>query len=109
MAEAKNITKLSQSEAEDLSAQVAALRSDLAAISESVRTIGAARGEAVRDSVVETAGELRQRGEQSLRAVQARAESAGHQAAETVREQPGMAIGLAVGLGFLAGFLSGRK
>ncbi|WP_322867905.1 YqjD family protein [Aquicoccus sp. G2-2] len=109
MAEAKSTLKPNDAEAQALSEQMADLRADIAGITKTLAEMGAARGEAAKESAQNTVSALRDQGEKALKDAQARAEAISHQAADTVREQPAVAVGLAVGLGFLLGFVSGRK
>lgn len=109
MAQAKSTVKPTDSETQALAEQMAELRADIAGITKTLSEMGAARGDAALESAQNTVASLRNQGEKVLKDAQARAETIGQQAAETVREQPATAVGLAVGLGFLLGFISGRK
>lgn len=109
MAQTKDASTPTESEAERMLRQIADLKADLAAISKTLAEMGAARGDAAYASVRDSASALREQGERALKDAQARAREVGHQAADTVREQPAMAVGLAVGLGFLIGWVTARK
>lgn len=94
---------------EELTAQIAALKADLAAIAETVKGQGeglaeevAARArrayDQVRDEAVQRAGHVRDRAEGYV------------ESAETaVRTHPATAMGLAVGAGFLLGLILARR
>lgn len=109
MAQSKSVTKISNSEAEQLSNQIAALKEDIATISKTIVDMGSARGEAVATQTSEKVAQLRKQGEKQLQEAQAKAEDLAEQASDAVRRQPATAVGIAVGVGFLLGFLSGRK
>lgn len=76
---------------EDIAADLAALRADLAALVES------------------KAAESRQSGVDLLDRLRADAERHGREAEAVVRSQPGTALGIAAGLGFLVGLMAARR
>jgi len=94
---------------EELSEQIATLRNDLGAITETLKNAGVHSRDAAVNNARQTAADLQARGQDGLRHAQSSAEEMGAQAAQTVRNQPAAAVGLAVGVGFLLGFMSGRK
>lgn len=94
---------------DELSEQIATLRADLGAITETLKNAGVHSGEAALANAKQRAADLQARGQDGLRHAHSSAEEMGHQAAQAVRNQPAAAVGLAVGVGFLLGFMSGRK
>lgn len=109
MAQSKSPTKVSNAEAEQLSAQIEALKADISTISKTLVDMGSARGDAIATAATDNVAQLRQTGEKYLNDAQEKAGDIAHQSAEAVRQQPATAVGIAVGVGFLLGFLSGRK
>lgn len=109
MTQSKAATKVSNSEAEQLSEQINALKADISMISKTLVDMGSSRKEAIADTASDNVALLRSTGEKYVKEAQHRAEDIAHQSVEAVRQQPASAVGIAVGLGFLLGFLSGRK
>ena len=109
MAQLKSAATSGEAETTDLSGQIAALKADLAQISQTLVDMGDSRREAAVESAARKAAKLREQGEKQLQNAQARVEDLTSQTADAVRNQPAAAIGIAVGVGFLLGFLSGRK
>lgn len=109
MAQSKSAAKVSESEAQQLSNQINSLKTDIAAISQTLVEMGSARRDAVVSDASEKVAHLRDRGEKTLQDAQASVEDLTQQATDAVRNQPATAVGIAVGVGFLLGFLSGRK
>ena len=109
MAQVKAVNETPQDNIDQLSSQIATLRSDIAAISKSLADLGSNTKDVAVEKARQKASELRATGEEQLHAAQVRAEELGQQAVDAVRKQPATAVGLAVGVGFLLGFLSGRK
>ncbi|MFV0245114.1 MAG: YqjD family protein [Qingshengfaniella sp.] len=102
-------TSSPQDDIEQLSAQIATLKKDIAEISTTLGDLGIASRDAAISRTRQKAAELREAGEEQLTRAQKQAEALGHQANDAIRDQPAAAMGLAVGLGFLLGFLTGRK
>ncbi|SFN62994.1 Membrane-anchored ribosome-binding protein, inhibits growth in stationary phase, ElaB/YqjD/DUF883 family [Roseovarius lutimaris] len=109
MAQSKSAATPSDAETRELSDQIAALKADLAQISQTLVDMGETRREAAVNSATKKASELREQGEQHLQHAQAKVEDLTSQTTDAVRNQPAAAVGIAVGIGFLLGFLSGRK
>ncbi len=109
MAQTKTNGTTAKAELNQLSDQIETLKSDIAAITKTLADLGKTTKDAAVTGAKAKATELRDTGEQQMRAAQARAEDYGHQAAEAVRNQPAAAVGIAAGLGFLIGFLTARK
>ncbi|MFU1477380.1 DUF883 family protein [Roseovarius sp. C7] len=98
-----------QQDVEALSAQISALKTDLGAITETLKSLGVHGGEEAAERARDMAAKVQQSGRDGLSYAQNSAEEMGAQAAQAVRNQPATAMGLAVGVGFLLGFMSGRK
>ncbi|WP_306113383.1 MULTISPECIES: YqjD family protein [unclassified Roseovarius] len=109
MAQSKSATKASASETEQLSAQIDALKDDIATISKTLVEMGSARRDAVVNDASEKVAHLKTSSEKRLQEMQGKAEEIANRTGDAVRNQPATAVGIAVGVGFLLGFLSGRK
>jgi ElaB/YqjD/DUF883 family membrane-anchored ribosome-binding protein len=111
MARPETTTALSATEDSiaELSRQIDALRADVAAITQTIGTIGREGSHAAAERVRSEAARLAAKGGAELAALQAQAERAGEEAADMVRRQPAMAMGLAAALGFVAGLLTARR
>lgn len=109
MAQSETAMKASKSEAQQLSDQIEALKSDIASISQTLVDMGTVRRDAVVSEASDKVAHLRKRSEQQLHDAQAKVEDIANQTTEAVRQQPAAAVGIAVGLGFMLGFLTGRK
>ena len=109
MAQSKSAAKVSNTEAEQLSEQITALKADIASISNILVDMGSTRKDAIASAASDNVAQLRSAGEKYLKEAQTKAEDVAKQSADAVRNQPATAVGIAVGVGFLLGFLSGRK
>lgn len=98
-----------QDDIDQLSAQISALKDDIAAISGTLGDLGHSSRQAASAQASETAAHLQQAGRKKLDDAQDVAEDLGRRAGEAVHNQPMATMGLAVGIGFLLGFMSGRK
>lgn len=95
--------------ADDLAEQLAALREDVARLSELLGQYGRERaGDAV-DEAERRAAALRAEMDRQADRLGAQARKAGDDAEEFMRERPGMSLAIAAGLGFLVGFLTSRR
>lgn len=95
--------------AAELSAQIEALRDDVAGLAESLAALGKAKGASLIDAARDEAYHLKARGEEKVAALQQRAVSMTAQAEDAVRENPQTALGIAAGLGFLFGVILSRR
>lgn len=109
MAQSKSAAKVSNSEAEQLSQEIEALKADITSLTKTLVDMGASRRDAIASTASDNVAQLRSAGEKYLKDAQVKAEDMATQSAEAVRKQPAAAVGIAVGVGFLLGFLSGRK
>lgn len=98
---------------EELSAQVATLREDVATLTNLLGDFTKAKGEQVTEATKETFSSIR---DESKARASAATDAASKQVTELqgqandfVKNQPGTALGVAAGIGFLVGFMSGRK
>ncbi|WP_172300289.1 YqjD family protein [Pseudoruegeria sp. HB172150] len=83
---------------EELQAQIATLKADITALTETMKTMGKTR-----------AAQLREQGEAAVGQAKVKGLEAYEQAEASVRENPAMAVGIAAGVGFLVGVILGRK
>ncbi len=109
MAQSKTATKSSAPEVEQLSAQIDALKDDIANISETLLDMGSARREAAVKGASEKVAHLKSSSEKRLQEMQEKVEDIASRTGDAVRNQPATAVAIAVGVGFLLGFISGRK
>ncbi|MBN8185596.1 DUF883 domain-containing protein [Salipiger thiooxidans] len=96
-------------DADDLSAQIATLRKDLAGLTELVGEIGTRRGKDAKRKVEEKAGEMRLQGEELLHEAGRRAAQYEDAAIGQIRANPFQAVGIAAAAGFLLGYLNARR
>lgn len=93
----------------ELSAQIEALKADIAGLAETLGALGKAKGASVIDAAKDEAYLLKLRGEEKVAQLQQRAASLTAQAEDAVRENPQTALGIAAGLGFLFGVIMSRR
>lgn len=93
----------------ELSAQIEALKADIAGIAETLGALGKARGASLVGGAQDAAYTLKARGEEKVAQLQQRAASMTAQAEDAVRENPQTALGIAAGLGFLFGVILSRR
>ncbi|MEH6648147.1 DUF883 family protein [Sulfitobacter sp.] len=82
---------------EDLSAQIATLKSDLANLTQTMADLGAAK-----TTEAKTAENLQNAGRDKILEAQLQAE-------DFVQKQPATSLGIAAGLGFLVGMITARR
>lgn len=87
---------------DDLSEQIATLKSDIATLTSTMGDLGKAKTHEATQSAKDTVDHL-------ATASRERALDAQKQAEEFVRTQPSTALGLAAGIGFLAGLIMARR
>jgi ElaB/YqjD/DUF883 family membrane-anchored ribosome-binding protein len=106
---ARAMTNGKTADAEDLHAQIAALKSDLSALSNTIADMGTARKDQIKASATDAANHLQAQGKAVMQDAQVAAGQAAEKAQQSVRENPAAAVGIATGLGFVLGFLTARK
>ena len=94
---------------EDLHEQIAILKSDIAALTGTVKDLGIEKKETLTAAASAGAEVLRLKGQAALHDAQKTASKAAEQAETVVRENPAAAVGIAAGVGFLVGMFAGRK
>lgn len=92
-----------------LEAQIAALRADLAAMAETVKSVVASRGAAFAEMAGAEAVKLRAKGEAAMAGMSDQAGQTVEEARAYVRDNPMTAIGIAAGAGLVFGLLFGRR
>ncbi|MCO4317485.1 DNA gyrase subunit B [Phyllobacterium sp. 21LDTY02-6] len=93
---------------QDLQAQVAALKEDIANIAATLSRIGKDSTRGARANAAETLETARLKGEEALDDLRLRAKDLEEQLAETVRENPLTTVAVAAGIGFLLACLTRR-
>tara|TARA_R110002049_G_scaffold117332_2_gene270475 strand:+ start:52812 stop:53126 length:315 start_codon:yes stop_codon:yes gene_type:complete len=87
---------------DDLSAQIATLKNDVASLTATLGQYGKAKTEEMRKTATTTAHDLTDAG-------RAKALEAQKQAEEFIIAQPATALGIAAGVGFLVGLVTARR
>jgi ElaB/YqjD/DUF883 family membrane-anchored ribosome-binding protein len=95
----------SQTTTDDLTAQVAQIRTDMAELTKLMTQFGKAKTHEATDAMRAKAADLRHSGEEYAHAAGEKAD----EALEMVRRQPATAIAVAVGVGFIVGLMSRRS
>ncbi|AXI40548.1 YqjD family protein [Sulfitobacter sp. SK011] len=86
----------------DLSDQIAVLKNDIAALTNTLGAYGKAKSEEASRTAKETVDDLTTAGR--VKALEAQ-----QQAEEFIRTQPATALGIAAGIGFLVGLITARR
>lgn len=87
---------------DELADQIAGLKKDIAALTDSLGSYGKSKSEEMRNNARTAADDLTEAG-------RAKALEAQLQAEEFLKTQPGTALGIAAGLGFLVGLITARR
>lgn len=93
----------------DLETEMAALRSDIADISETLKGIGKGGVADLNARARETASHLKARGKAQAKYAGEQAHAAYDAAEDTVRHNPAASVGVAAGVGFLVGLFLSRR
>ncbi|QDC09983.1 DUF883 family protein [Oceanicola sp. D3] len=110
MAQAKTTENSSATKAEDeVSAQIAALKSDIASLTSAVADLGRAKGSEFQAYAKGKANDARAKAQEGADYMKHNAEFAYGKANDFVVERPATAIGIAAAVGFLVGHISARK
>lgn len=94
---------------EDVSAQIEALKADIAGLTQAIGQLGVAKTQEARAYAEGKAGEAKAKAQQGADYLRGQAEDAYGQANEFIQEKPAAALGIAAGLGFVIGTLLARK
>ncbi len=93
---------------EDLEAEVARLKKDIARLTEQLSTTGEHSVSAARRAASEGAEQLRVKGEAAMDTLKSGAEDVEQQITDAVREKPITALAIAAGVGFFFALLTRR-
>ena len=94
---------------EDISSQIAALKSDLAGLTEAMADYGKAQGRSLGEKASQKGEELRVRSRIEAERINGQAQHLYDEANDFVNKQPATALGIAAGVGFVIGLLSSRR
>ncbi|WP_458792839.1 DUF883 family protein [Yoonia sp. MH D7] len=94
---------------EDVSAQMAVLREDIANLTAAVGNYGKVQATQLKAVASQKASDVAQSGVETAAAVRRNAEIAYSDAESAVRANPAAAVGIAAGLGFLVGMIATRR
>lgn len=97
-----------KSSPEDMEAEIARLREDIAKLTAQLQAAGEHSMSAARRAASEGAEQLRVRGEAAVGALKANADDLEAQITEAVREKPITSLAIAAGLGYFFALLSRR-
>lgn len=93
-------------DSDDLHAQIATLRQDIGAITETLGEMARAQREGMTEAAQKRFDEARARGADAVSAAQTQVNAMNAQAHDFVQEKPGLSLGMAAALGFVVGILS---
>jgi ElaB/YqjD/DUF883 family membrane-anchored ribosome-binding protein len=96
-------------DSEDLQAQIAILRKDLAGITDTLGAMAKAQKDGMTDAAQKRFDEARARGADAISTAQAQANALNAQAHDFVQEKPALSLGMAAALGFVVGILSSSR
>ena len=105
----KQNTSSANPSSEDVTEQLAVIRSDLQELASLIADVGKAKGADVSGFAHEKAAQARATAKDGIEAARAQAANLQGQANDFVKNQPGLAIGIAAGVGFLIGSLGRRS
>lgn len=94
--------------AQDLAADVAKLREDLAKLAKEIGTLGQQSMNTAKRAAAEGVDQLRSQGEATMADLRTNARDVEQQLAETVREKPMTSLAIAAGIGFLFALMTRR-
>ncbi|SIN87386.1 DUF883 family protein [Vannielia litorea] len=110
MAQAKTTATTTETKpADEVSAQIAALKADIASLTSAVADLGRAKSAEFQDYAKAKAAEAKAKAQEGADYMKANAEFAYGRANDFVVERPATAIGIAAAVGFLIGHFSSRK
>jgi ElaB/YqjD/DUF883 family membrane-anchored ribosome-binding protein len=94
--------------AQDLAADVAKLREDLAKLASQMSTLGKQSLNTAKHAAAEGVDQLRSQGEATMAGLRTNARDVEQQLSETVREKPMTSLAIAAGIGFLFALMTRR-
>ncbi|SDX44991.1 DUF883 family protein [Litoreibacter albidus] len=103
------IEQLNTADAEDVSAQIAALKADLSGLTNAIASMGKGKAAELSDAANASAEAARAKGAEHLSKVRDQAAELQNQANDFVTKQPATALAIAAGAGFLIGMISNRR
>ncbi len=98
--------KVTTPDSDDLQDQIATLRKDIGAITETLGQMAKSQRDNMTDAAQKRFDEARARGADAVSAAQAQANALNAQAHDFVQEKPALSLGMAAALGFVVGILS---
>lgn len=93
-------------DSDDLNAQIATLRQDIASITETLGSMAKAQKDSMSEAAQKRYDQAIARGADAVSSAQAQANALNDQAHEFVHDKPALSLGMAAGLGFLVGVLT---
>ncbi|MEI4260807.1 DUF883 family protein [Roseovarius sp. D0-M9] len=96
-------------DSEDLQAQIAILRDDIASITDTLGAMAKAQKEGMTEAAQKRFDEARARGTNAINSAQAQADALNAQAHEFVHDKPALSLGMAAALGFVVGILTTNR
>lgn len=98
--------KGSTPDSDDLNAQMATLRQDISAITETLGEMAKAQRDGMTEAAQQRVDRARAKGADAVSSAQAQADALNAQAHDFVHEKPGLSLGLAAAFGFAVGILT---
>ncbi len=99
----------SQKNTPDLEAQIATLKSDVAALTDTLSDYGSTQTAHLSEAAADTFNSAKKAGAETAEQVKQQARNAYAGAEKTVRANPASSVGIAAGVGFLVGILASRR
>lgn len=93
----------------DLEAQVSAIKTDIAQLTEMMREMGKAQAASVKSAASEKIASAKDKSEAQLRDLREQAELRIMEAEDTIKANPTASVGIAAGIGFVIGLLTARR
>ncbi|SOH92971.1 Membrane-anchored ribosome-binding protein, inhibits growth in stationary phase, ElaB/YqjD/DUF883 family [Monaibacterium marinum] len=106
---AQATTKPTEATTAELQQQVEALKADIAALTDTMTSLGKQKVSATKGEVEQQAAALRARGKDAMDYAGSEVERLSGEAERTVRERPMTSLAVAAGVGVLFGLLTARK
>lgn len=106
---ARSAANIKETDIDDLGAQMATLKDDIATLTRTVADMGTSKKDTLTAAAANKAEHLRDKGKFALHSAEAQVRDLGQQASRQVQENPAAAMGIATGVGFVLGLLMARK